>query len=288
MRADILAYLESAGHHVGTEDIAKLVEPLFVDKRAELKAVIERQLTGLKSSGAVSVAILDINGMAATSTSLPRLSTSTNTSQSAEFTPSNQPSQPRPSSSSPAVPVATTAVTQPAEKPSRRGALLVAVAAGAALVSFLALRGGKAPSAGTEASVPTVAATPATPPTAAADPARKAALIEFTLRAAPENAKVFLDDAPLPSNPFTTKFPIDGTAHRIRVEAAGFVTQNRIAVFDKDTSVEVKLEPEPTADKTPRAPQAQPGQPAALDPPPRTGPGKPAKRKLDSGDPWAQ
>jgi eukaryotic-like serine/threonine-protein kinase len=73
MRADLISYLEKNGHRRSAEEVGKYISDLFKDKRDEFKALIETQLSNLKD-GDGGLALVDINS-AATSTSLPRIST---------------------------------------------------------------------------------------------------------------------------------------------------------------------------------------------------------------------
>src|SRR5581483_4391188 len=95
------------------------------------------------------------------------------------------------------------------------------------------------------APAPEAPARPTTAPTAAVAPAP----IELRVNAEPPAARIFLDDAPLASNPYAGKFPSDGTGHRVRVEAPGYAPQTAIAIFDKDVALDVHLEPEAAPSK---------------------------------------
>ncbi len=75
MRQDILAYLDGAGARTTAEEVGKLVSELFEGKRAEMRAIIERQLSGLRRAATeeVSVRVVDARRLAATdSMELPR------------------------------------------------------------------------------------------------------------------------------------------------------------------------------------------------------------------------
>jgi hypothetical protein len=61
----------------------------------------------------------------------------------------------------------------------------------------------------------------------------------------PTEARILLDGAPLPENPFEGKFLKDGAVHRLQFEAAGFLPQSRLAVFDKDVSLDIALQLKP-------------------------------------------
>jgi hypothetical protein len=61
----------------------------------------------------------------------------------------------------------------------------------------------------------------------------------------PADAKILVDGAALPANPFEGKFLKDGAVHRIQVEAAGFLPQSRLSIFDKDLEYQIALQPKP-------------------------------------------
>jgi serine/threonine-protein kinase len=273
MRADLLTYLEARGH-IGAEQVAAFLAPLFADKRAEMKAVIERQLSGLAAGGG-GVSLVDIAGLGASSTGLPRVSVP---APGMEATPPRPPSQPPASTSSP-VPVATSAPAAPM-RASRRGALLISASAAVALGATLMFLDARSPAPGAGLALPGERA--ALADASLALPARRS-LIALRVRTVPADARVFVDDALLPTGPLGTRFPEDGAGHHLRVEAPGYVTQRRIAVFDQDLALEITLEAEAAADKV-----GAPARSAPAVEPMRIGPAAPPKRKLDATDPWAQ
>jgi eukaryotic-like serine/threonine-protein kinase len=71
------------------------------------------------------------------------------------------------------------------------------------------------------------------------------AYIQVRVAVNPVGAKVLLDGAPLPMNPFEGKFLKDGAVHRIQIEDIGFLPQSRFVVFNKDISIETVLQPRP-------------------------------------------
>ena len=77
---------------------------------------------------------------------------------------------------------------------------------------------------------------------AAAEPGRApTALIDLRVDAMPREATIYLDDVAVSGNPFSAKFAGDGTGHRLRIEAPKFKTESRVVVFDRDFSIEIKL-----------------------------------------------
>jgi serine/threonine-protein kinase len=137
------------------------------------------------------------------------------------------------------------------------------------------------------------------------------ALAELRLRAIPASARFFLDDTPLPGNPFAGKFPRDGASHRLRIEAPGFATTHQLVLLDGDRDLAIDLVPEVTpssaaderkddrkdartvarAGTRQVAPSAPSASAAALpEPPPDELPAPGVKKKpareIDKDDPW--
>jgi len=291
MRADLLEYLDQSGQRVGAEQVGSYVGAMFADKRAEIRRVIERQLSQLAT--APGLPTLDAGG-APNSTSLPRIGAGTGSYESSSSSQQLQASIPPPSVSQQQL----SAPPQPTSSP--RWPLFTAAAASAIVVAgalLFFMRGTR-----DEKEAEATASPPTTPVTqelsvATAQPTSGAATVELRIRALPESATIYLDDAQLPSNPFEGKFPADGIGHRLRAEASGHVTQTKLIVFNKDAELDIELSEKDKSARSVGAPQHQ-----AAPPPPQTAaptapaptsaaatptaPGKP-KRKLDGSDPWS-
>jgi serine/threonine-protein kinase len=300
MREELDRYIEEKNLRVSSRELGAVVAELFQERRAELRALIESQLRDARSlptgefQAIRAVSLVDLSS----SGSLSSMSSS-----KIPAVRQDDPDAPPRSEHTPAGPstnsrVMMASLTSEAPPPQRNKAVLgfaVAGAAALALVAFLALRPGEPPSA--------EAATSAAPPPET--PA--AALCEVKLKASPAEARLFLDDAPLPSNPFSSRFPRDGAAHRLRVEAPGYATRNELISFDKpEITLEISLATEPRAQAEPAEarpeprvtsrPQPQaagkgaPPRPTQDDdpalPPPKVK--KTNKRQLDGDDPWAK
>ena len=79
-----------------------------------------------------------------------------------------------------------------------------------------------------------------------------AAQAKVTIKASPENAKIFWDEAPLGGNPASAAFTRDGLSHSVRVEAPGFARKTELVVLDSsNVSVEIALDPESKEDVDP-------------------------------------
>jgi eukaryotic-like serine/threonine-protein kinase len=140
----------------------------------------------------------------------------------------------------------------------------------------------------------------------------KSGLAEFSVEAVPSDARLFLDNAPLPSNPFRRAVGKDAALHMVRAEAAGYETVSILVRFDRDTENIIALRPtkasaEPATIPSARAPsvskesRGHPSKASAAGRPkpsvaesaiptsnPKSAPaGKsPPAVKLDDSDPW--
>ncbi len=66
--------------------------------------------------------------------------------------------------------------------------------------------------------------------------------VRVRIEASPADAKLYLDDAPLDTNPSMAQRPRDALAHRIRGEAPGFAPSTVTVTFDRDVDVVLALE----------------------------------------------
>ena len=81
-------------------------------------------------------------------------------------------------------------------------------------------------------------------PSAVAEPPMSAAPAEVTISVAarPADAKLYLDDVVLASNPIKLKLVRDGRPHALRAEAAGHTTRSVATTFDLDKEVILALD----------------------------------------------
>jgi eukaryotic-like serine/threonine-protein kinase len=183
------------------------------------------------------------------------------------------------------------AITRPGvPEPSSRGRGALVLAAVAVMVAgggLWALRWSGVFRPATNATA--VAPPPASPSQSVASLAPDYA--EVRLSASPAAASIYYDDVPLPSNPYAGKFARDGTAHRVRVEAHGFRTQQLMITLDKPL-VEMALALLPEKEK-PEAGTPQVGRGRAPRPPPQPPPAeditryrRPPTPALPAEDPW--
>jgi hypothetical protein len=90
---------------------------------------------------------------------------------------------------------------------------------------------------------------PTAAPTSGPDPSAGVigdAQAKLFVRVAPDQAKIFLDDAPLQGNPASLTLPRDGRGHVVRAEAPGYQPRNELVVVDSAAvKVELILERDP-------------------------------------------
>jgi serine/threonine-protein kinase len=216
LQNDLAAYLHKLGPRPSPRELGSFVAELFADKRTTTQKIIESQLAQLRSE--------------ASSTAMPlaALPTSTNESQTEEF--SSEPStatpfdQPSPAST---VQDSRTMIDDGAKTsvmvPDRRKMILVAAAAGilaivAMILTVLLLKPGGGGAA-------------------------NSAPITVTLKATPLETRFSIDDGPLLENPFIGVFPRDNREHRLRAVAPGYPPKDQQVVFDKDIEFRFSLSP---------------------------------------------
>jgi serine/threonine protein kinase len=218
LQADVEGLLRLMGGAT-SRAVGKYVSSLFAQKRAQQQSVIEsklrefRQQHGLKATG-------DESG--------PRMGMRP-TSQSGEFGVPSHPTHtgdygPRFSQSvqTAASRSTTGGITAPSPDlpPPPRARVLPWVMAGSALITAVAVG-----SVYWALHRPASGNPPVSPPTSAAP------RTHLVVQASPADATLYLDNAPLMTNPFIGDVPRDGLSHSVRAEANGFSTETRLATF---------------------------------------------------------
>ncbi|XXZ63594.1 serine/threonine-protein kinase [Sorangium sp. So ce341] len=249
MREDVEAYLATMGRRPSSAEIGRLIGETFAHRRAEVRSAISDQLGRLHAAsgeGAEEFEILPVleergavpwsqrmpvSQMAQQFAAAPVADPMLGDDGSREDSISNR-------QTIPTIMVANT-------KPTGRKALFWG--AGVALLSALLIGGTWAvvsqfpmkedpETAVVETPTPTVVMP-------SPQPAPIANLIELRIIATPMDAKIYLDDVELPSNPFFARFSRDGTGHRIRVTADGYTPEARFVVFTRDEVLTINLRP---------------------------------------------
>jgi serine/threonine-protein kinase len=78
------------------------------------------------------------------------------------------------------------------------------------------------------------------PPSSVATPET----VAVNLSARPVEAKLYLDDIALETNPFSAEMPRDGAMHHVRAEAPGYVASRTEIILDRDAAIVLALEKE--------------------------------------------
>jgi serine/threonine-protein kinase len=229
-RLDLEQYVNSTGK-LG-ESRSKLgakVAELFKDKRAELKSVIEKQLSAASSpqgGSEVTPMMLTLHGSDRERSSRRMLQIDGVAAQTS------------PSSNAP-----------PPKSSMRIGMIAGAAAIAAAVVVAVALRG-------RTADVPPTAAAIATPVTN-----ETGGRIAVSISASPSNARISVDGNSVFS-PYEAKLERSATPHVVRIEADGYEPQTKSIVFDRDLTLSVALD-KPVAVAADRPATAAPAMPGA-------------------------
>lgn len=277
LRADLESFVREMTPSYAIDDVAPFVTSLFADVRAQRNSIIEEQ---------VSRANLEVTGeyqaLSAGALPVPTATLSGHT--------------PAPSSKTPSIANATAHIASepPAKSRVTRIVAVVGLAGAVALGAFV-MRKPSAPAAAPAQAVqaPTASTQPVTPTTTPPIPSPvRPGEASVTFEAKPREAKLFLDDEPLATNPLTKNFPKDGSAHTIRAEAKGYLTKTLGVHFDGDKEVVVTLDkvaarpafawqpskPAPSSPSAPAEPSAKPAAPSTAAAAPS---GKPAAPVLE-------
>jgi len=312
LRADIEQHLAETGQLIDPRrKLPAAMAELFKDKRAEIRSVIEKQLSILekRSTGDMrgsSASVLE----APASTSLASSGGSSSTSRSITTTIA---SDHRGTSLTEKATELYVGRPPPKQERSRSAVAIVATAAIGCVTALVVWRGSVAARAD-----PTV-----TPRTSATTSSVRPDGISLKLSASPGGATAKIDDGPAQALPTELRFARDDKEHRIHFEADGYQAKNEVVGFNRDLVINVELVPKPAHDAgdrrdsppgtpvTPprptwspvRQPVAPPtakvtadsttAPPPPLDPPhnaPPAGSNDPKKGRLgmDKADPWGK
>jgi len=219
MQADLEKAIEELGLEMGSRQVGKRVAESFGELRAATKKVIEDQLKDDNASP-VSLVVTDENGVLAAE----------DAAISADLwgLPST-------------ISVSALQANQARRRRLRRRWLVgVGVSAAAAAVALGSLRYAHRDG---EAQARTAVATPAAPPAPAPTPqVVEAKSVHLLIQATPPTATLYLDDTPLPKNPFEGDVPSDSLRHTIRADAPGYRSQTRMAGLSEPLQLDIGLE----------------------------------------------
>jgi eukaryotic-like serine/threonine-protein kinase len=226
LQHDLETYVERFGAAAKQREIARCVSTLFADTRAQLKALVERQLTLIPTD------------TSSVSRERPRPGKGSNTLGGATSESIH------------------TMLAEPVE-PGRGKRRVLAGFAVLALLGAVSVYGWGLRGATGELPVASEAAVPNKPAAAAAPVATAAiARVSVVLKASPGEAKLYLDDQLLASNPTTKLLLADGKAHVLRAEAPGFAKATSEFSPTEDTTIALSLTPVERPARTNDAPAA--------------------------------
>jgi serine/threonine-protein kinase len=273
------AYLDAQTERVTARDVGKLIASHFEADRQKIKGIIDEQLRA-KPAEAFSLPVIDQHthsGSGSGGGRGDRGSLSSVSEGKGEAAGGG--------SGSTSYTGANVLFASSASAPNEAGRSKRGLVAGGALVAgavlavvFWQMTKTPAPVATPASGAATHDATAATPPPAATD-------VEVSIAAHPQEAKLYLDDRLLVSNPFKAKLPKDGAPHQLRIEAPGFTTETKPISLDKDMMMEVSL----VKDGSAPSPDKQVKQVGVAPPPPVDPMAPPTKKpvhQIDTSNPY--
>ena len=255
MRTALEGWLRAKGSTIDEAQVGAFVSELFKAKRAEIEKQIQAHIND------TSADVGTINTLMFTSGTLPSLASGSRTRTMTGTTGRARiPDESDVSAVKPAI-----------EGKGKRGLLTFA---GAAVLVILGVGLGtiRAPRSDT-----TRGATSAT---------TAEAKVSLTVVAAPPQAVLYLDDQPLPGNPYVARLVRDEREHVLRVEAPGYAPSTRTIRLDGNATHEFALVAvAPQAPPAPAAAPATPASPGAQKPASKAGGKKPTLPALEE-EPW--
>jgi hypothetical protein len=267
------AYLEETGERASARDVGKLIGTHFEADRHKIKGIIEEQLRA-KPVEAFTLPVIDQHTHSGSGGAHADRASLSSVSDAAKADPAGSTSY-----TGANVLFASTATASNEAGRSRRGLVAGgALAAGAVLaVAFWQMT--KSPPPAPQLPVSGAATHEAVAP------APGATDVEVNIAAYPQEAKLFLDDRLLVSNPFKGKLPKDATAHHLRIEAPGFLGQTKDVALDKDSMIEVSLMKDPNA---PADKQVKPVGAPVVPVDPMAPPTKKPIHQVDTSNPYGR
>ena len=247
---DIDRYLGDTGQEPRARELGEAVAKLFLDRRQERQAIVERELRRVAEqsddeyAGYQPVALTALETSAENATQMRRRLRRDRVRQAIPW-------------------------------------LVVSLLAGALVLALLRL-------AAPQRRPPVAAAAHAGTPPPAASAAQQTARLGIT--AYPRSARIVLDGEPLPDNPFHGKYPLDPfRVHTVEIAAVDHQTEQRSIRFDRDQQLVVTLNPnEPATPKHPEPskPRVKPRMTMTTSTAPATASAAPATTPDDCTPPY--
>jgi serine/threonine-protein kinase len=296
----IEAYLATLAVRPNEKSLGNLVAAAFQEERAQMRKIIDEQCKNVvENTPVASRQALDLRLV---KVGVPDLSTPGTGSHTREPIISSLPK------------------ASPGKAASKRRSAVLMLLGGSAVAIAVAVALGlankrDAADAGADARKAELApeAAPSLPPPqvapaqlpATAQPSAAERSITLSIDVTPRDARVLLDNVPLPSLPFSGSFQTSGALHRLEVSADGYQAANRFLKFDANQELKIELHALPQARGRPKraspggadAVQAQPAKaesaPQSASPRDEDAPGAPMggkarSRGFDSEDPYAE
>ncbi|XYI01747.1 protein kinase domain-containing protein [Sorangium sp. So ce1128] len=252
MREDVEAYLATMGRRPSSAEIGRLIGETFANRRAEVRSAISDQLGRLHADTAEGpeefevLPVLEDRAAVPWSQRMPMSQMSQMSQQFAapvpDHTLGDDGSREDSISNRQTIPTIMVANTKSTKRKALWSAAIAAfsvllIAGAWAIVTMKWTKSDPLPD------VPEVDPTSTVPTIPPTTPPINPNLVELRIIATPLDAKIYLDDVELPSNPFFARFSRDGTGHRIRVTADGYTPEARFVVFTRDEVLTINLRP---------------------------------------------
>jgi len=255
MHEDLLSWVDSHGARSSSDDLGGRISKVFADDRLLMQTIIERQLSRIRHAPEGSeegVGVVTIGRVGAS-----------------EPTPSGM-EQAANRSLDRSEGLGASAARESKDVFWKGGTLLVLLAVLVGVAGVWVWQGARR-------TRDTMEVTSSVAPMVVAP----SASIRVRIRVKPETARIFLDEALLPSNPYEGAFAVDAGAHQVRAEASGFVAETRDVRFESDLLVDMTLAPVAVSSGAVPIPAKPVGVPAG--PRPKA---EPTRRPIDFEDPW--
>ncbi|XXR74242.1 serine/threonine-protein kinase [Sorangium sp. So ce388] len=255
MREDVEAYLATMGRRPSSAEIGRLIGETFANRRAEVRSAISDQLGRLHADTAEGpeefevLPVLEDRAAQPWSQRMPLSQMSQMSQMSQQYaapvpdhTLGDEGSREDSISNRQTIP---TIMVANAKSTKRKALWSAAIAAFSMLLiagawAIMTMKWTPSDPTPDDTQVDLTATAPTTPPPATTINPN---LVELRIIATPLDAKIYLDDVELPSNPFFARFSRDGTGHRIRVAADGYTPEARFVVFTRDEVLTINLRP---------------------------------------------
>ena len=258
MADELEEWLASTTQHVTARDVGSYVADKFSSTRAKISAAIEAQLTLFRSlpesaPDTIPLSRLPVTDVPPPDPSEPAPPVSVAGGPVPRALPSAT-SGPRAWAMADSAPI-DAIPPQSAAGAARRndvGAVAIAVLAlaGVAVLSGVVAVASRERDV-SNATAPHVASAPVQAATATEE-----AQIDFTIKASPREARIYLDGKQLESNPANGQRPRDGAMHIVRIEAPGYDPREESITFERSLLVTIELRPSPAAFEAPSSASA--------------------------------